>query len=63
MREDYLEALERMFPDGFLVLYSCPDGQLRALVHNPHEDPTIEAFRKHVRANSDEKETRDDAQA
>lgn len=36
MREDHLETLDRMFPGGYAIAYSCPDGQMRF----SHYDPT-----------------------
>ena len=44
MREDYLEALDKMFPDGYLIVYTCEDSQLRMSLYNPHKDEMIERY-------------------
>ena len=38
MREDHMESLDKMFPDGYAIAYTCPDGQMRF----SHYDPTNE---------------------
>lgn len=35
MREDYQEALEKMFPDGFVIYYTCPNETVRIAFFNP----------------------------
>lgn len=37
MREDYLENLEKMFPDGYVICYTNPDQTIRFGVYNPKE--------------------------
>lgn len=44
MREDHLEVLDKMFPDGYLIVYTCPDNQIRMSLFNPHRDITIEKY-------------------
>ena len=44
MREDYMEALDTMFPDGYGIIYSCPDSQLRWAHYNPNSDKLIDTF-------------------
>lgn len=44
MREDHMEAIDAMYPDGYLIVYTCKDGQLRMSLYNPHKDPTIEKY-------------------
>ncbi len=36
MREDHREVLERMFPDGYFLIYTVPDGNLRMNYVNPN---------------------------
>lgn len=49
MREDHMEALDKMFPDGYIIVYTCPDLQLRMSLFNPHKDPTIEEYHRLLR--------------
>lgn len=42
MKEIDLEALDKMFPDGYVIVYTLPDGQIRCNKFNPHLDPTLE---------------------
>ena len=44
MREDYLEAIDKMFPDGYIIVYTNPDGQIRMSLHNPHQDESIQEW-------------------
>jgi len=44
MREDYLENLDKMFPDGWAIAYSCPDGQMRFAHYDPNQDRSIARF-------------------
>ena len=44
MREDHQEAMDKMYPDGWLLVYTCPDGQIRYGMYNPHRDKTIEGW-------------------
>lgn len=41
MREDYQEALDKMFPDGYAIGYTMPNGDIRFAMFNPHGDKTI----------------------
>jgi len=36
MREDFMEALDKMFPDGYAIAYTNPNGVMRF----SHYDPT-----------------------
>lgn len=36
MTEDKLETLDKMFPDGYVIVYTCPDNQIRMGMNNPH---------------------------
>lgn len=44
MREDYLESLDKMFPQGYAIAYTCPDGQMRFSHFNPNEVDQIQRF-------------------
>lgn len=44
MREDFLEALDKMFPDGYAIAYSCPDGQMRFAHYDPNKAYQIARF-------------------
>lgn len=44
MREDFLERLDGMFPDGYLILYTLPNNQLRLNLFNPHKDESINSY-------------------
>ena len=46
MREDYLEKLDKMFPDGYIILYTNPNKTLRMALHNPYRFDLIEEYRK-----------------
>jgi hypothetical protein len=35
MREDHLEALDKMFPDGYLIVYTQPNSNIRMSYYNP----------------------------
>jgi hypothetical protein len=37
MREDYLESLDKMFPDGYVIIYTCPNETLRLSIYNPQK--------------------------
>ena len=41
MREDFQESLDKMFPDGYGIAYSCPDGNIRWAHFNPRNAEII----------------------
>ena len=41
MREDYSEALDKMFPDGYAIAYSCPDKTMRFSHYAPTEEVRV----------------------
>ncbi len=41
MREDHSEALDKMFPHGYVLLYACPNLDLRLALYNPHRHKAI----------------------
>lgn len=41
MEENKLEELDKMFQHGYLIIYTCNDGQIRMSMNNPHRDRTI----------------------
>lgn len=45
MKEVDVEALDKMFPDGYVIVYTCPDKQIRLSMNNPYRDGTL--FRCH----------------
>jgi hypothetical protein len=53
MREDHLEALEQMFPSGFLIMYTCPDGQIRYSMWNPLKNECINDWLTQLREASE----------
>lgn len=51
MREDYIEQLDKMFPDGWAIVYTCQDNQVRFSHYNPHKDKTINDFYEFAKEN------------
>lgn len=45
MREDYLEKLEEMFPNGYLICYTNPDETIRFGIYNPTELTELEELK------------------
>lgn len=41
MEENKLESLDKMFPDGWVLVYTCPDRQIRMGMNNPNSIPDI----------------------
>ena len=41
MREDFIEQLERMFPKGYVMIYTNPDGSMRVSMLNPNLETVI----------------------
>jgi hypothetical protein len=39
-----MEKLDQMFPDGYAIAYSCPDGQMRFSHFDPHGNKFIGEF-------------------
>lgn len=37
MREDFIEQLDKMFPEGYVIAYTCPDSQIRMSYWNPEK--------------------------
>ena len=54
MREDHLEALDAMFPDGYIIVYTQKSGDIRMSLYNPHRDPTIERFHQTLKESGHE---------
>lgn len=46
MREDHLEAMDKMFPKGYCLLYTCPNGDFRMTHYNPHQYVLLEQKRR-----------------
>jgi len=53
MREDYSEALDKMFPDGYIICYTNPNSDLRMNLYNPHKFELIEKFHQLLRDNAE----------
>lgn len=53
MREDYIERLDSMFPNGYLIVYTCDDSQIRMGLFNPHKDDSIESYHKMLKERND----------
>ena len=49
MREDYLETLDKMFPEGYIICYTNPDEQLRMALYNPNKYELIEDIHKQLK--------------
>lgn len=41
-----MENLDKMFPDGYIVVYTCDDGQIRLSLYNPHKDNSLEGYHR-----------------
>jgi len=54
VREDYQEALDGMFPEGYLIIYTCPDGQLRMALHNPRQYELVDRYHEVLRRESED---------
>lgn len=42
MKEIDIETLDKMFPDGYVIVYTLPNGHIRCAKYNPHGDSTLE---------------------
>jgi hypothetical protein len=53
MREDFIEQLEKLFPEGFLIVYRAgPDHRVHK--HNPRNDSVFESLYGLMGADIDE---------
>ena len=48
-----MEKLDEMYPNGYLIVYTCPDNQLRLSLFNPHRDNLIEKYHRLLRIAGD----------
>lgn len=48
MREDYQEKLEKMFPGGYMILYTCNNDTLRFQMYNPNDYSEIYKVAAHI---------------
>jgi len=46
MREDYMEKLDKMFPNGYVISYTCPNETVRLSLYNPHGYELLEKIRQ-----------------
>lgn len=49
MREDYIEQLDKMFPDGYVIAYTNPDKNIRLALYNPHKFDLIEEIHQKLK--------------
>ena len=49
MREDFMEELDRMFPEGYVILYTCPNSTFRMSLYNPNKYEIIEKYQSLIR--------------
>lgn len=48
MREDYMENLDKMFPAGYLIIYTVGN-ELRLNLYNPNRDATITYWHERIK--------------
>jgi len=48
MREDLLEQLEKMFPDGYVMVYTCPNNTIRLGYYNPEGLQELQDTKQHI---------------
>ena len=48
MWEDYLEALDKMFPDGYVIVYTTPGNTIRLGLYNPIGLIELEEANEHL---------------
>ncbi len=51
MREDYLQNLDQMFPEGYVIVYTCPNGTARMSLYNPNKYELIDKCHKILKDN------------
>ena len=49
MREDYLEKLEQMFPDGYVIAYTNPNNTIRLGLFNPEGIKEFDELVEHIK--------------
>ena len=49
MREDYLEKLEQMFPDGYVICYTNPNNTIRLGLFNPEGIAEFDELVEHIK--------------
>lgn len=53
MKECDIECLDKMFPDGYLIVYTCPDKQIRLSMNNPHRLEDIYKYKDILQREAD----------
>lgn len=53
MREDHLERLDKMFPEGYVIVYTCPNGTARMSLYNPNKYELIEKYHQILKDSHD----------
>lgn len=48
MREDFLEKLDTMFPDGYVIVYTNPDKSKRVSLFNPNNDNDLYGYHQAI---------------
>jgi len=48
VREDYLEQLDKLFPDGYVIAYTCPNGTIRLGRYNPKTIEELDKLQEHI---------------
>ena len=46
VREDYLESLDKMFPNGYIILHIPTDGEIPMSLFNPNKNESLEEWRR-----------------
>ena len=49
MREDYLEKLDQMFPDGYVIVYTNPNNTIRLGLFNPEGIKEFDELVEHIK--------------
>lgn len=53
MQENYQDAMDAMFPQGYLIIYTCPDGQVRFNKYNPNKIVALAFWERKIREESE----------
>lgn len=44
MQENIQEKLDKLFPNGYVIIYTCPDNQIRCAMYNPNLYKQLEDY-------------------
>lgn len=56
MQENHLEQLDKMFPEGYIIVYTCKDSQVRMSLYNPNQYELIEKYHQLLKKESESNE-------